>query len=71
MGENLGNVWTRDVHPLGELGLADAQLLHAAKDAAEERRADMVKCGQGEMGKWVSEGVREWGSEGVSWRVGS
>ena len=46
-GEDLGYVRTRDVHAPGELGLADAQLLHAAEDAAEERRADMVNCGQG------------------------
>ena len=64
-GEDLGYVRARYVHALGELSLADAQLLHAAKDAAEEGGAYMVKCGQGDAGKWVSEGVWEWGSEGV------
>ena len=48
-GEDLGYVRARDVHAPGELGLADAQLLHAAEDAAEERRADMVDCGQGDL----------------------
>ena len=43
-GEDLGYVRTRDVHAPGELGLADAELLHAAEDAAEERGGDMVDC---------------------------
>ena len=47
-GEDLGYVRTRDVHAAGEFRLRDAQLLHAAEDAAEERRADMINCGQGE-----------------------
>ena len=45
-GENLGDVRARDVHAAGELGLADAKLLHAAEDAAEKRGAYMVDCGQ-------------------------
>ena len=47
MGKDLGDVWTRHVHAPGELGLADTELLHAAKDAAEEGGAYMVKCVQG------------------------
>jgi len=45
-GEDLGDVRARDVHAAGELGLADAELLHTAKDAAEKRGANMVDCGQ-------------------------
>ena len=48
-GEDLGDVRARDVHAAGELGLADAELLHAAEDAAEERGGDMVDCGQGNL----------------------
>ena len=44
--EDLGDVRARDVHAAGELGLADAELLHAAEDAAEKYRADMVDCVQ-------------------------
>ena len=43
-GEDLGDVRARDVHAAGELGLADAELLHAAEDAAEEGGAYMVDC---------------------------
>ena len=46
-GEDLGDVRARDVHAAGELGLADAELLHAAEDTAEKGGADMVDCGQG------------------------
>ena len=46
-GEDLGDVRARDVHAAGELGLADAELLHAAEYAAEERGGDMVDCSQG------------------------
>ena len=51
VGENLGDVWPRHVHPPGELGLADAQLLHAAKNAAEERRAYPVNRLHGTLGE--------------------
>ena len=49
-GEDLGDVRARDVHAAGELRLRNAQLLHAAEDAAEERGGYMVDCGQGEGG---------------------
>ena len=39
------------MHALGELGLRDAELLHATENAAQERRADMVKCIQGDAGE--------------------
>ena len=44
--EDLGDVRARDVHAAGELGLADAELLHAAEDAAEEGGGYMVDCVQ-------------------------
>ena len=50
-GEDLGDVRARDVHAAGELGLADAQLLHAAKDAAEERGAYPVNRLHGTLGE--------------------
>ena len=49
MGKDLGDVRARDVHAFGELRLRDTKLLHAAENAAEERRADMVNCGQGDL----------------------
>ena len=52
-GEDLGYVRTRDVHAAGEFRLRDAQLLHSTEDAAKERRADMVDCGQGDSAKGV------------------
>ena len=48
-GEDFGYVRTRDVHAAGEFRLRDAQLLHSTEDAAEERRADMVNGGQGDL----------------------
>ena len=35
-GEDLGYVRPRDIHPPCELGLGDAQLLHATEDLAKE-----------------------------------
>ena len=42
LAENLRDVGLRDLHPPRELGLVNAKLLHPAKDAAKERRTDMV-----------------------------
>ena len=41
-GEDLGDVRARDLHAAGELGLADAELLHAAENLPQKRRTDMV-----------------------------
>ena len=45
-GEDLGHVRARDVHAAGELGLADAQLLHAAENLPQKCRTNMVDCSQ-------------------------
>ena len=42
--QHLRDVWLRDLHALRQLGLVHAELLHPAKNAAEKRRANMVKC---------------------------
>ena len=47
VGEDLGYVRARDVHAAGELSLADAELLHAAEDAAEKGGAYVIDCSQG------------------------
>ena len=44
LAEHLGDVGARDLHPLGEVSLGDAQLLHAQKNLTQERRAYMVDC---------------------------
>ena len=44
LAEHLGDVGARDLHPLGEVSLGDAQLLHAQKNLSQERRADMIDC---------------------------
>ncbi len=36
LAEHLGDVGARDLHPLGEVGLGDAQLLHAQEDLPQE-----------------------------------
>ena len=46
LAEHLGDVGTRDLHPLGEVSLRDAKLLHAEKNLPQEGRADMVDCFQ-------------------------
>ena len=43
-GEDLGYVRPRDIHPPCELGLRDAELLHATEDTTKEGGADMVNC---------------------------
>ena len=48
-GEDLGDVRARDVHAAGELGLADAELLHAAENLPQKCRTDMVDCVQGNL----------------------
>ena len=40
--QHLRDVRPRDIHPLGELGLVNAQLLHPPEYATKEGRADMV-----------------------------
>ena len=75
LAEHLGDVGTRDLHALREVGLGDAQLLHAQKNLSQERRADMIDCLQERS--WSSElelesgggdfflvGVKSW-----SWRA--
>jgi len=42
LAENLGDVGARNLHPLGKVRLGNAQLLHAQKDLAQERRTKMV-----------------------------
>ena len=32
LAENLGDVWARDLHALGEVSLRDAKLLHPQED---------------------------------------
>ena len=44
LAEHLGDVGTRDLHALREVGLGDAQLLHAQENLAQECRAYMVDC---------------------------
>ena len=46
LAQHLGDVGARDLHALGEVGLGDAQLLHAQEDLAQECRAYMVDCFQ-------------------------
>ena len=46
-GEDLGDVWARDVHALGKLRLRNAQLLHAPQNPPQKCRTNMVDCGQG------------------------
>ena len=46
LAEHLRDVRTGDTHALGEVGLGDAELLHAQEDLAQERRADVVDRGQ-------------------------
>ena len=74
LAENLGDVGARDLHALGEVGLRDAQLLHAQENLPQERRAYMVDSFQERS--WSSElelesgggdflvGVQSW-----SWRA--
>lgn len=45
--QHFRNIWTRDLHALGKLGLRHPELLHAEENAAKERGADMVNCGHG------------------------
>ena len=47
--DDLCDVRPRDVHPLGELSLVNAQLLHPSEYAAKEGRADMVDCGHWDL----------------------
>ena len=44
LAQHLGDVGARDLHPLGEVSLGDAQLLHAQEDLPQEGRAYMVDC---------------------------
>ena len=44
LAQHLGDVGARDLHPLGEVSLGDAQLLHTQKNLSQERRADMIDC---------------------------
>ena len=46
LAQHFRDVRSRDLHALGKLRLRNAQLLHAAEDAAEEGGAYMVDCGQ-------------------------
>ena len=75
LAEHLGDVGARDLHALGEVGLGDAQLLHAQENLPQECRADVIDCLQERS--WSSElelesgegdfflvGVKSW-----SWRV--
>ena len=45
LAEHLCDVGARYFHPLGEVGLRDAKLLHAQEDLAQEGRADVVNSG--------------------------
>ena len=49
LAQHFRDVRTRDLHALGKLRLRNAQLLHAAEDAAEERGGNMVDCVQGNL----------------------
>ena len=44
--EDFGYVRARDIHPPGELGLRDAQLLHTPEDTTKKRGAYMVNSFQ-------------------------
>ena len=44
LAEHLGDVGTRDLHALREVGLGEPELLHAQKTLTQERRADMIDC---------------------------
>ena len=49
LAQHFRDVRTRDLHALGKLRLRNAQLLHAAEDAAEKRGGNMVDCVQGNL----------------------
>ena len=53
LAEHLGDVGARDLHALREVGLGETELLHAEKDLAQKRRANMVDCFQ--KRSWSSE----------------
>ena len=44
LAEHLGDVGTRDLHALREVGLGEPELLHAQKNLTQEGRAYMVDC---------------------------
>ena len=54
LAKNLGDVGARDLHALGEVGLRNAQLLHAQENLAQECRADVVDCSHRGQGSGVS-----------------
>ena len=45
LAQHLGDVGARDLHALREVGLGDAQLLHAEKNLPQEGRADVIDGG--------------------------
>ena len=45
LAEHLGDVGTRDLHALREVGLGEPKLLHAQKNLSQECRADMIDGG--------------------------
>ena len=49
LAKHLHDVRPRDIHPLGELSLVDAQLFHPPEYATKEGRADMVDCGHWDL----------------------
>jgi len=53
LAEHLGDVGARDLHALGEVGLGDAQLLHAEKNLSQECRADVIDCSHRGQGSGV------------------
>ena len=53
LAQHLGYVGARDLHPLGEVSLGDAQLLHAQEDLPQERRTDVINCSHRGQGSGV------------------
>ena len=66
LAQHLGDVGARHLHTLGEVGLRDAQLLHAQENLAQECRAYMVDGFQERS--WSSElELESGGGDFLSW----
>ena len=66
LAEHLGDVGTRDLHALREVGLGEPELLHAQKNLSQERRADVIDCLQERS--WSSElELESGGGDFLSW----
>ena len=53
LAEHLGDVGTRDLHALREVGLGEPKLLHAQKNLPQECRADVIDGGHRGQGSGV------------------